>query len=118
MAMRTTGKMLALTLVVVLAFSFLEVGTGVIRYPGAEVVFERSYFGVTKIFQVSGDSFETIDRWYNEKLKSAQHTDTAGLLEANIVCSNKKWVDGKFTVSVIICDYPDHRTISTQVSKV
>ncbi len=117
MAMRTKGKMLALGFIVLLAVAFLVDDSNVIRYPNAEIIFERGYYSSRKIFQVSEDSFESIDHWYDVKLKDAPHAGSSGFLEANISCSSKKWSDGRFTISVIICNHPDRRTISTQVSK-
>ncbi len=85
------------------------------RYPGAQDVFDRDYVLVRKIYQLSTDDFSTILAWYDNALQAVPHESQVAPQEADIPCVMKAWRQSGHDVSVTVCNYPEHRTISTQI---
>lgn len=84
-------------------------------YPGVQTVFDRDYGVARKIYQLSTDDFSAILTWYENALQAFPHDSKSAPQEANIRCEMKTWQQNDNRLSVTICDYPEHRTISTQI---
>lgn len=84
-------------------------------YPGVQTVFDRDYGVARKIYQLSTDNFSAILTWYENALQAFPHDSKSAPQEANIRCEMKTWQQHDNRLSVTICDYPEHRTISTQI---
>src|SRR6478735_8306741 len=84
-------------------------------YPGVQTVFDRDYGVARKVYQLSQDDFSSILAWYEHALQTVPHDNQSAPQEANIRCDMKTWQQNDNRLSVTICDYPERRTISTQI---
>ncbi len=84
-------------------------------YPGAQTVFDRDYGVARKVYQLSTDDFPAILAWYENALQAVPHDSKSAPQEANIRCEMKTWQQHDNRLSVTVCNYPEHRTISTQI---
>lgn len=107
----------AIRLLAVAALVLVQACDGMVLpdYPGAQDVFDRDYVLARKIYQLSTDDFSAILAWYDNALQTVPHENKAAPQEADIPCAMKAWRQNGHDVSVTICNYPEHRTISTQV---
>jgi len=119
MAMQSPAKLWSL-----IAFFFLVLAVLLLAerhfpeapsYPAAEMVFSRRYDNIQRFFQLSVDPYEKIIAWYDGKLIGITQEKTKSPQEANIPCTERKWQQDNAGFVVTLCNYPEHRTISTQI---
>lgn len=110
--MQSAKKLCALIFLILAVW--LYSGKSPVLYPGGEVVYDRSFNEIRKVFQISHDSFDSINSWYKQWLVDVPYDIKTGNQEGDVNCSVIKWMEGKHAMTVVICDHPQHRTISTQ----